>query len=178
MSIPLKLVSLHLHSHNARRCQRIRAAVFHPGTTRPTGAWQRTKPRHQRQPRTLSLTGIVQKHGGERTVWIDGVPKLAVKAMSSRPKARRSPSRPLETNQGQGRTKGIHQSRRFGAIRHYARAATSYWQEKTARCGADGDAGDHGDGRRSFSGQLAQHIRAENRAAETAASSLAQRKRR
>lgn len=29
---------------------------------------------------TLSVTGIVQKHGGDRTVWINGVPKLAGKS--------------------------------------------------------------------------------------------------
>lgn len=29
------------------------------------------------RPRTLSVSGIVQRHGGARTVWINGVPQLA-----------------------------------------------------------------------------------------------------
>lgn len=28
---------------------------------------------------TISVTGIVQKHGGQRTIWINGVPRLAGK---------------------------------------------------------------------------------------------------
>lgn len=37
--------------------------------------------------RTLSVTGIVQKHGGERTVWINGVPKLAGKSDEHSPES-------------------------------------------------------------------------------------------
>lgn len=36
---------------------------------------------------TLSVTGIVQKHGGERTVWINGVPKLAGKSDERSPES-------------------------------------------------------------------------------------------
>ncbi len=37
--------------------------------------------------RTLSVTGIVQKHGGERTVWINGVPKLSGKSDERSPES-------------------------------------------------------------------------------------------
>jgi len=37
--------------------------------------------------RTLSVTGIVQKHGGERTVWINGVPKRAGKSDERSPES-------------------------------------------------------------------------------------------
>lgn len=36
---------------------------------------------------TLSVTGIVQKHGGERTIWINGVPKLAGKSDERSPES-------------------------------------------------------------------------------------------
>lgn len=37
--------------------------------------------------RTLSVTGIVQKHGGERTIWLNGVPKLAGKSDERSPES-------------------------------------------------------------------------------------------
>lgn len=37
--------------------------------------------------RTLSVTGIVQKHGGARTVWINGVPKPAGKSDDHSPES-------------------------------------------------------------------------------------------
>ena len=37
--------------------------------------------------RTLSVTGIVQKHGGERTIWINGVPKPAGKSDERSPES-------------------------------------------------------------------------------------------
>lgn len=37
--------------------------------------------------RTLSVTGIVQKHGGERTVWINGIPRLAGKSDEQSPES-------------------------------------------------------------------------------------------
>lgn len=37
--------------------------------------------------RTLSVTGIVQKQGGERTVWINGVPKPAGKSDERSPES-------------------------------------------------------------------------------------------
>jgi hypothetical protein len=36
---------------------------------------------------TLSVTGIVQKHGGERTIWINGVPQLAGKSDERSPES-------------------------------------------------------------------------------------------
>ncbi|MBK9161905.1 MAG: hypothetical protein IPM27_10160 [Nitrosomonadales bacterium] len=35
--------------------------------------------------RVLSVTGIVQRHGGERTVWINNVPQLAGKSDDNSP---------------------------------------------------------------------------------------------
>jgi len=37
--------------------------------------------------RSLSVTGIVQKHGGERTIWINGVPKSAGKSDERSPES-------------------------------------------------------------------------------------------
>jgi hypothetical protein len=37
--------------------------------------------------RTLSVTGIVQKHGGARTIWINGVPKPAGKSDDRSPES-------------------------------------------------------------------------------------------
>ena len=37
--------------------------------------------------RTLSVTGIVQKHGGQRTVWINGEPKLVGKSDERSPES-------------------------------------------------------------------------------------------
>lgn len=37
--------------------------------------------------RTLSVSGIVQRHGGERTVWINGVPHLAGKSDERSPES-------------------------------------------------------------------------------------------
>lgn len=38
-------------------------------------------------PSTLSVSGIVQKHGGERTVWINGVPQIAGKSDEHAPES-------------------------------------------------------------------------------------------
>lgn len=37
--------------------------------------------------RSLSVTGIVQKHGGERTIWINGVPQPAGKSDERSPES-------------------------------------------------------------------------------------------
>jgi hypothetical protein len=37
--------------------------------------------------RSLTVNGIVQKHGGERTVWINGVPQLAGKSDERAPES-------------------------------------------------------------------------------------------
>ena len=37
--------------------------------------------------RTLSLTGIVQRQGGERVIWINGVPRLAGKSDERSPES-------------------------------------------------------------------------------------------
>lgn len=37
--------------------------------------------------RTLAVTGIVQKHGGTRTIWIDGVPQPAGKSDDRSPES-------------------------------------------------------------------------------------------
>jgi len=37
--------------------------------------------------RTLSVTGIVQKHGGARTIWINGIPKPAGKSDDHAPES-------------------------------------------------------------------------------------------
>lgn len=37
--------------------------------------------------RSLSVTGIVQKHGGARTIWINGVPKLSGKSDERSPES-------------------------------------------------------------------------------------------
>ena len=37
--------------------------------------------------RSLSVSGIVQKHGGERTVWINGVPKITGKSDERSPES-------------------------------------------------------------------------------------------
>lgn len=37
--------------------------------------------------RTLSVTGIVQKHGGQRTVWINGEPKIVGKSDERSPES-------------------------------------------------------------------------------------------
>ena len=36
---------------------------------------------------TLSVTGIVQKHGGDRTIWVNGVPKPAGKSEDRSPES-------------------------------------------------------------------------------------------
>lgn len=36
---------------------------------------------------SLTVSGIVQKHGGERTIWINGVPKLAGKSDERSPES-------------------------------------------------------------------------------------------
>lgn len=38
-------------------------------------------------PRVISVSGIVQKHGGERTVWINGVAQLAGSGDESAPES-------------------------------------------------------------------------------------------
>lgn len=37
--------------------------------------------------RTISVSGIVQRHGGDRTVWINGVPKLVGKSDERSPES-------------------------------------------------------------------------------------------
>lgn len=37
--------------------------------------------------RSLTVNGIVQKHGGERTIWINGVPQLAGKSDERTPES-------------------------------------------------------------------------------------------
>src|SRR5574340_555509 len=37
--------------------------------------------------RSLTINGIVQKHGGERTIWINGVPQLAGKSDERTPES-------------------------------------------------------------------------------------------
>lgn len=55
--------------------------------------------------RSLTVNGIVQKHGGERTVWINGVPQLAGKsderAPESLPVAVPGQSQPVKVKVGQ-----------------------------------------------------------------------------
>lgn len=54
---------------------------------------------------SLTVNGIVQKHGGKRTVWINGVPQLAGKsdehAPESLPVAAPGQSRPVKVKVGQ-----------------------------------------------------------------------------
>ena len=54
---------------------------------------------------SLTLNGIVQKHGGERTVWINGVPQPAGNskehAPESEPLTLRGQSHPVEIKVGQ-----------------------------------------------------------------------------
>ncbi len=54
---------------------------------------------------SLTLNGIVQKHGGERTVWINGVPQPAgnskQRAPESEPVTLRGQSHPVEIKVGQ-----------------------------------------------------------------------------
>ncbi|HEX5363325.1 MAG TPA: hypothetical protein VFW59_03575 [Gallionella sp.] len=56
-------------------------------------------------PNTLSVNGIVQRHGGDRTVWINGVPQVAGKsdehAPESVPVAVPGQSRPVKVKVGQ-----------------------------------------------------------------------------
>lgn len=56
-------------------------------------------------PHSLTVNGIVQKHGGERTVWINGVPQLAGKsderAPESVPVAIPGQSQPVKAKVGQ-----------------------------------------------------------------------------
>lgn len=55
--------------------------------------------------RSLTVNGIVQKHGGERTVWINGVPQTAGKSderyPESVPVAIPGQSRPIDVKVGQ-----------------------------------------------------------------------------
>lgn len=55
--------------------------------------------------RVLSVSGIVQRHGGERTVWINGVPQLAgasdEQAPESVPVAIPGQSQPVKVKVGQ-----------------------------------------------------------------------------
>jgi len=55
--------------------------------------------------RVLTVNGIVQKHGGERTVWINGVPQLAGKsderAPESLPVAVPGQAQPIKVKVGQ-----------------------------------------------------------------------------
>lgn len=64
---------------------------------------QNTDPGDNR--RVLSVNGIVQKHGGERTVWINGVPQQAGKsderAPESLPVAIPGQSQPVKVKVGQ-----------------------------------------------------------------------------
>lgn len=56
---------------------------------------QRAQLEHGRQqnddapgsPRSLIVNGIVQRHGGERTVWINGIPQLAGKSDERTPES-------------------------------------------------------------------------------------------
>lgn len=54
---------------------------------------------------SLTISGIVQKHGGERTVWVNGVPQLAGKsderAPESVPVAIPGQSQPVKVKVGQ-----------------------------------------------------------------------------
>lgn len=56
-------------------------------------------------PNVLSVDGIVQRHGGERTVWINGVPQAAgrsdERAPASVPVAIPGQSQPVEVKVGQ-----------------------------------------------------------------------------
>jgi len=53
----------------------------------------------------LTVNGIVQRHGGERTVWVNGVPQLAGKsdeqAPDSLPVAIPGQSKPVKVKVGQ-----------------------------------------------------------------------------
>lgn len=56
-------------------------------------------------PNVISIDGIVQRHGGERTVWINGVPQAAgrsdERAPASVPVAIPGQSQPVEVKVGQ-----------------------------------------------------------------------------
>jgi hypothetical protein len=56
-------------------------------------------------PNVISIDGIVQRHGGERTVWINGVPQVAgrsdERSPESVPVAVPGQSQPVEVKVGQ-----------------------------------------------------------------------------
>src|SRR5512145_1481948 len=65
----------------------------------------RNAPQSESSPNLMSVDGIVQRHGGERTVWINGVPQVAgqsdERAPESVPVAIPGQSHPVQVKVGQ-----------------------------------------------------------------------------